>query len=437
MLIYTSKISSRIKYVFKLIFKDELGVDYNITTDKKLFELNENEKINYSDKRIGDEFFIKASSLLQENFIEKKNILVEKKADLIILFPNHDSCDLGFDMFSAIFYMVSRYEEYLPFNADEYGRFQATNSLAYQNNFLQYPVVDQWINFFKNALLAKFTDLKFKSSAFNVITTYDIDVAYEFKGRSAIRNIGAIIRDAVSFKFKNILQRLNVTANKKKDPWDVYDFLRETIFQNKLKSIFFFLLGDKSQHDNNLTYNHPVMKQLINKISRFSEIGIHPSYKTYSDPQKIIVEKERLELISNKKIIKSRQHYLKFTLPETYNHLIGAGITEDYSMCFADMPGFRAGTCKPFFFYDLKNEIEPCLKIFPATLMEGTFIKYMKLSPDNGLKNILELLEQVKKVNGIFISIWHNHTVSETKIYKDWREVHNKMIEKIILNLRN
>lgn len=437
MLIYTPDISSRIKYVFKLIFKDELGVDYEITTDKKKFTLHQNEKINYSDKRICDEFFIKSSTLLFENFIAKKNILVEEKSDLIILFPNNDSCDLGFDIFSSVFYMVSRYEEYLPNVPDEFGRFPAESSLANQNNFLQYPVVNHWINFFKEKLHQKFSLLAFKPVKFTAVVTYDIDVAYQYKGKNFVKNIGAAIKDVSKFRFKNIFKRIPVIKNKQKDPWDVYDFLKHTITENKLDSIFFFLLGDRSRYDKNLSHKSTLMKQLINKVSGFSKIGIHPSYNSSVVPEKILIEKERLEKILNKKIVKSRQHYLKFTLPQTYNYLIDAGITEDYSMCFADLPGFRAGTCKPFFFYDLKNEKETSLKIFPVTLMEGTFIKYMKLSPDEGLKNILDLLEQVKNVNGTFISIWHNHTVSETEMYKDWREVHNKMIEKIMLHLRN
>ncbi len=175
------------------------------------------------------------------------------------------------------------------------------------------------------------------------------------------------------------------------------------------------------------------MKDLVTKVSEFSEIGIHPSFKTPAIPKKISVEKRRLEKISGKKINKSRQHYLKFTLPDTYNHLIAAGIKEDYSMGFADMPGFRAGTCKPFYFYDLKNEKSTDLKIFPITVMEGSFINYLKIPPHDALDYIFKMIEEVKNVNGTFISIWHNHTLSETSMYKGWRYVHDKMIERILL----
>ena len=147
----------------------------------------------------------------------------------------------------------------------------------------------------------------------------------------------------------------------------------------------------------------------------------------------ISVEKARLEELSGEKIVKSRQHYLKFKLPETYNFLLSAGIKEDYSMGFADEPGFRAGTSKPFYFYDLKNEKATDLKIFPITFMEGTLMK--DLNPADAFKKILELLEEVKSVEGNFIPLWHNHTVSETAEYSAWKNVHDKMIEKIVFTL--
>ncbi|MEP6928093.1 MAG: polysaccharide deacetylase family protein, partial [Ginsengibacter sp.] len=355
------------------------------------------------------------------------DVIVEKKYETKVLFPNDTSCDMGFDIFSAVFFMVSRYEEYLPFIPDRYGRYNATDTLAYKNNFLHIPLVDIWIDLFRSILQKKFPSIEFGASSFNAIVTYDIDVAYKFKGRSFNKMAGATIKDLLKFNLKNIYNRIQTLSNNQRDPWDVYDYLQETIVQNKLDSIFFFLLSDASIHDRNLNYKNPLVKSLIGTIKFFSEIGIHPSYPTSSFPEKISTEKKRLEKLSGKIIYKSRQHYLKFILPETYNSLLEAGITEDYSMGFSDMHGFRAGTSKPFYFYDLKNETATRLKIFPVTFMEGSFIN-SKRSKENILQDIYQLIDEVKKVNGTFISIWHNHTVSNTDEYSDWRNIHNKMI---------
>ena len=428
LLIYLPSITQRSKYIFELIFKNELGLAFEVTTDIEIFNRHSQEKINYSFFRHSDELFIKASPLLFENFIKKIDPGVDEKYETKVLFPNDTSCDMGFDIFSAVFFMVSRYEEYLPFTPDAHGIFNATETLAYKNNFLLIPVVDKWIHLFKNILQKKFSGIKLLPGRFKAIVTYDIDVAYKFKGRNFKRIAGGTIKDLVNFNFRNIYNRVRTLTNQQEDPWYVYDYLQETIVRNNLNSIFFFLLGDRSKYDRNLNYKNPLVKNLIDTVSAFSDIGIHPSYITTSHPEKILIEKERLEILSGKQIDKSRQHYLKFILPETYNSLIDAGITEDYSMGFSDFPGFRAGTCKPFYFYDLKNENRTILKIFPITLMEGSFMNSNASTHLNALQEIYNLVEAVKNVNGTFMSIWHNHTVSETNEFADWKKVHDQMI---------
>jgi hypothetical protein len=434
LLIYLSKESSRCNYVFDLIFKNEFGIEYSVTTDITAFQEYSEEKINYSDSKIADDFFIKASSLLFEKEIKKKEIKVEQKHETKVLFPN-DKDDLGFDIFSAVFYLISRYEEYLPFTADEFGRFKAEDSFAFKNDFLQSPIVDIWINIFKKALQNNFPLLQIKSTVFNAIVTYDIDVAYKYRGRAFVRTVGSLLKDIALFKTKNIRERICVIREHQKDPWDVYVYLMKTILKNNLNSIFFFLLADKSAHDRNLNYQNAAMKGLVFDVGNFSEIGIHPSFYSSSFPKKILMEKERLENLSTKKITKSRQHYLKFILPDTYNSLLAAGITEDYSMGFSGRPGFRAGTCKPFYFYDLKNEKATELKLFPITFMESTVMNNSS-NTEQAYQKIVSLLEEVKKVNGTFISLWHNHTISETLEYKEWRKVHERMIQKVVDALR-
>ena len=432
MLIYVAEVTPRMAYVFQHIFKNEFDLEYSFTTDKSAFENYSSPKINYSEDRISDELFINAHPFLFNKSLGQKKIFPAKKYGATILFNTETACDIGFDIFAAVFYVLSRYEEYQDFTPDAFGRFPAIQSEAFKQGFLQFPVADIWINILKEHLQKKYPSLQFKQSKFNCILTYDIDVAYQYCGRNIFRNGAAMIKDAINFKFYEIYKRISTLAGITNDPWDVYDQLKEVLSKNNFKSIFFFLLADKGKYDRNLGYQSTKMKELVNEISSFSEMGIHPSFASFFKPQNIVKEKIRLDKLLGKKIIKSRQHYLKISLPHTYQNLIKAGITEDYSMCYADMPGFRAGTCKPFYFYDLQNEKVTSLQIFPVTFMDGTFIQYMKSSPKEALQNVYFLIQQIKNVNGTFISIWHNHTISKTKLYKDWSMVHNKMIEKLI-----
>jgi hypothetical protein len=434
LLIYFPKNSARCNYIFDLIFKEEFGIEYRMTTDITEFEAHAEEKINYSESKITNELFVKASSFLFENEIKKQDIKVAKKYETKVLFPSEND-DLGFDIFASVFYLVSRYEEYLPFIPDEFGRFKAEDSLAFKSGFLQIPVVNIWINIFKNTLQNKFPSLQIKSTFFNAIVTYDIDVAYKYRGRNFLRTTGSVLKDILSLQIKNIPERISVLRGNQKDPWDVYIYLTKTILKNNLHSIFFFLLADKSKHDRNLNYQNRTMKALVRDVANLAQTGIHPSFYSSSVPEKILIEKKRLENLSGKKITKSRQHYLKFILPDTYNSLLAAGITEDYSMGFPGMPGFRAGTCKPFYFYDLKNEKATEIKIFPITFMESTIMNNSS-NTDEAFQKIVSLLEEVKKVDGMFISLWHNHTISDTIEYKDWKNVYEKMIQKLVDSLR-
>jgi len=427
LLVYLPKNSSRSQYVFHLIFKEELGLEFRTTTDKSEFERYAGEKINYSDKRISEEFFVKASGLLFEDEIKEPQIPVAEKESVKVLFPNEND-DAGFDIFSAVFFMVSRYEEYLPFEGDEFGRFKAKDSIAFQNDFLHRPIVNIWIDLFAKALKTKFQKLQFQSTSFAAIITYDIDVAYKYKGRSFGRAFGSAVKDVIGFQFKNFKERLQTLLQGRKDPWDVYDDLKQIISNNQLSSVFFFLLADKSEHDRNLHYENPEMKKLVSYVKTFSGIGIHPSFHTSSDPEKVLIEKERLENVSTERITKSRQHYLKFKLPDTYNYLLSAGISEDYSMAFPEQPGFRAGTCKSFNFYDLKNEKVTSLRIFPVTCMDASFVYYLEKSPERSLMEMLALLKEVKKAGGTFIPIFHNDVIGGSS---KWKSVHDKLLFQI------
>ncbi|MEO8854240.1 MAG: hypothetical protein ABI359_10695, partial [Ginsengibacter sp.] len=209
LLIYLRHFSERCDYVFKLIFNQQLGIEYTVTDDITVFQNYRDEKINYSSAKINNEFFIKSATLLFEKEIKKQEIIIGQKDQTLVLFPNQEE-DFGFDIFSSVFYLVSRYEEYFPFDPDKFGRFKATNSLAFRNNFLQIPIVDIWINIFKDQLKTRFPSISIKSTTFNAIFTYDIDIAYRFKGRSFGRTIGSLTKDIFKLKINNIKKRLRV-----------------------------------------------------------------------------------------------------------------------------------------------------------------------------------------------------------------------------------
>jgi hypothetical protein len=164
-------------------------------------------------------------------------------------------------------------------------------------------------------------------------------------------------------------------------------------------------------------------------MADYVQVGIHPSWASSKDSSKLPKEIKRLEIITNREITRSRQHFLKLDLPTTYRRLIDLGIREDYTMGYASQVGFRAGTSLPFYFYDLDMETQTQLLIHPFAVMDGTLNEYMELPVDDAQYLVKELMDRVKKVNGTFISLWHNETVSDNRHWQDWKQVYEFTIE--------
>jgi hypothetical protein len=164
----------------------------------------------------------------------------------------------------------------------------------------------------------------------------------------------------------------------------------------------------------------------------YASVGIHPSYNTIEHPALLKKEIRNLRTVLNKDITSSRQHFLRIVLPSTYRNLIEHDITDDYSMGYAALPGFRAGICTPFNFYDLDLEMETKLRIHPFAVMDGTLNDYLGLTPADAIDEIKSLIREVKKVDGTFISLWHNESLSEKKRWKGWKRVYEQLIKEAV-----
>ena len=430
LLIYTPKITPRIKYIFNFIFRDVLVGDFDFTTNIQDFKGYNGPKFSYSDKPITNElFFTAAAELLYKNNVTPIDISFTQFGDHKVPFAVANSA-LPFDLFAASFYFLSRYEEYLPYTPDQHLRFPAQASLQYELGFLQEPIIDQWCMILKNLLLKSFPDLKFGSRKFEFIPTIDIDRAYHYKSSGVIKNTARVIKALFNWNSEKLSNIINTGLGKQKDPFDTYQFLNSAHEKHKLKPIFFFLLsfkGDKS-HDVNIHPNDDLLQQLILETAKSATVGIHPSYASNSSFNKLKEEKALLDNLLNDNVEIARQHYLKLHLPKTYLQLIKAGINHDYTMGHAAEVGFRAGTCTPFFWYDLQLDKQSHLKVHPFAVMDATLQKYLKLKPTEAIALIEKLINSVKMVNGTFYSLWHNESLSETGNWKGWKPVYEKLL---------
>ena len=217
--------------------------------------------------------------------------------------------------------------------------------------------------------------------------------------------------------------------DRKKDPFDTFDFLKKMQEKYNVPFIYFFLLADYSNKDRNVSHKRKNVKSIIQQVIKYATTGIHPSYYANTHTTSLEKEKNRLEKITGNMVTKSRQHYIRITLPQSYRILIENGITDDYSMGYATELGFRAGICTPFYFYDLEKEEKTKLKIHPFATMEATLHYYKKIVPENGMKHLKPIIDEIKAVNGTFYSVWHNDFLSDYNDYKGWKNVFEEMCQ--------
>ena len=419
-LIYAPVITNRLRYTFDLLFSSMSGISVVYSADKVFFTQHTNAKINYSFERISDELiFIRSHSLLFEKDIQKINIESVFKTTPLNL------CDIP----AMVFLCVSRYEEYNVSSSelDHHGRFTAAASFAGRYGFLHQPVVNIWLEQLRVVLRTAYPNLIFSSGEYKFQPTFDIDIAWQFKNRSVLRSGVGLIKDILKFRFDSILQRIKSFGNNFSDVYDTFEMI-QGIDKSGTKAIYFWLLGNYGRFDKNIHWRNPALKELILEKEVQNHIGIHPSYKTNIHKRQLALEIHRLESLSGKKITHSRQHFLKLSMPDTYRNLIKAGITDDYTMGYADDIGFRAGIATPFYWFDLERDEVTSLKIHPFQVMDVSLKNYLKLTPEQALERVKIIIDDIKAVNGEFCTLWHNTSLSETTEWRRWSEVYIEIV---------
>ncbi len=432
LLIYTPRITKRKKYIFDLLIYNLCGFKFEITDNYEHYLNSNNPKFNYSTGKISkDELFFFSYGFLDEKGVKPLDLEPAMFENVPTIFPSGSKkSSLPYDPFSAAFFFVSRYEEYLPFVKDEHGRFEANQSFAYKNGFLEKPLVNHYALHIKKLIGEKYPALKpDKENSFSFIPTYDVDVAYAFKAKGLFRTIGGYLKSIFEWDIERIKQRTSVLAGKKPDPFDTFSFQLELSKKHRITPCYFFLVGDYGAKDKNPSVNNIKYQKLIKTLGDYAITGIHPSYASNRNPEKLNDEIGRLSYVLNREIKHSRQHYLYLELPITYQRLIQADINYDFTMGFASHTGFRAGICSPFLFYDLKNESITSLLIYPLTVMDGTLKAYMKLNARRAREKVKKLIDEVYLLNGTFVTLWHNDSLCNCGQWKGWKELYREIFE--------
>ncbi|WP_343768763.1 DUF7033 domain-containing protein [Gangjinia marincola] len=414
-LVYTPKLTSRITYIFKHICQHLLGIEARLTSIIDEFVAHEGPKISYGQKRLGNEFFVKQHGLLHEQGFSDVTVKVQPWDDTICFFKVSENSDLPFDIFSASFYLLSRYEEYMPHVKDSKGRFPAEESLGYKHNFLDSPVIDIWAQKFLSLLQKRFDVIVDKpiSKPETILTVKEL---YRYQQKGILRTVGGFITDLSTFNLQGILTRIKVLLGGKSDPYDHYDDLIDFSKTNQINFTFMFQLSDFSIDNRNINFQRVKYRSQIKSLADYGSVGLHVGTFAIKRQEVLKKEKLRLEDITNEALKKTIVSENELNLPDYFNHLVFLEVEKDYSMGYPNKIGFRAGTCSPFLFYEINYEQITPLKVVPYVFHDYTLGIETR---DQMNMQLVRIKNKLIHVEGKLVMIFSNSTFEDEKKRED------------------
>lgn len=427
LLIYTHKITPRLSYIMRQLCTRILGIEIAFTTKVEDFIKHSGAKITYTKQPLQNEFFIRSNDLLFEQGINDISITMGTWEGVPCFFNAGEKSTISFDIFSASFYLLSRYEEYLPHVKDIHGRFPPTESISYKNGFLRSPVVDIWAYKFLDKLKERFPNIEHKPRAYGYTSIIDVTTSHCFAHRGFIRSIAGLLLDLGSFKLRRVFKRIGVWFDSKKDPYNNYSYLIDLHKKLKVKSMFFFQFASYSTYDKNVSPNNNRFRFLIKSIADYSTVSLAASYSSFSSIELLKLEKKKLASVVNREINHSRMRYNRVDIPETYRNLVAAEFSDDYTMGYTHEIGFRAGTCSPFYFFDINLEVQQPIRVHPFAIHDYALLSFKK--EREALDEVHLLYQDVQKVHGSLITIFSNELIGQAH-KMDWKKLYESIVSR-------
>jgi hypothetical protein len=343
------------------------------------------------------------------------------RSPLIKKIPN--GIYVSYDIIGLAYWMLSRQEEIGRTDLDIHSRFPAASSHAFKNGYLERPIVDEWLNVLGQIIEQTWPGIVLKQNQFAINVSHDVDVPSRYGFLSWRKLIRAMIGDLVRRRelkaplFAPIIRIKGRRELHAADPANTFDWIMSNSEKKGLRSAFYFISKKFDLHSDGYDIDSPAIRSLLKRIhKRGHEIGLHPSYYAYRNPEVIAEEANRLRRICfeegiDQNVWGGRMHFLRWEHPLTLRAWSDAKMDYDSTLCYADHPGFRCGTCFDYQAFDpVKQEILP-LRIKPLIAMDVSIMEKCYLGLGDG-KDAIQYIQKIKsicgKVGGTFSLLWHN-----------------------------
>ena len=448
---------SESRYAIKIILDDFLGIEYDVKTHSEHTIYMEAEGVRIE---LPSTFF----SLADKNWLRPESLPVQPLKcwdsrelglelnltdPLVPVIYGLPSCNiekryiwLGLDIFGSVFFMLSRYEEAVKNDRDEHHRFPAKASLAYQEGFLDRPIINEYMEILWSCMKRLWPGLERKSREFRTLVSADVDFPYGYGTKNfklLLRQVGGDIINR-----RNPMLAMNNMLNYQKVKQGDYssdsllgnfEWMMDVNDAAGNRVAFYFITDHTDQErDGYYSIHEPIIRALIRTIhKRGHEIGLHASYNSAGNEQQLCKEADILRKVMHEEGVRQenigvRQHFLRWETPATAQSMETAGLTYDTTLAFADYAGFRCGTCYEYPFYDVVKRQELNLRERPLIVMEKSVFDngYMGKSASKYGEAVFENLKlQCRKFSGDFSVLWHNNLFPNER----YREIYLKVIQ--------
>jgi hypothetical protein len=333
---------------------------------------------------------------------------------------------LGLDIFGSAFFMLSRYEEHCANRHDDHGRFSAVSSSVFDADFHDRPIVNEYLEILWACLLRLFPGLVRRKRNYRVLLSHDVDRLFETRGvpwRTVLRSSAGDLmkRKAPLLAARRVRSRFySRKENYRYEPTNTFDFIMDCAENHNLQSAFYWIAErGNSRFEPDYSIDQPFVRDLIQRIgARGHELGLHASYESYDQPEKVERELNRLvDAVEDLKVRQDewggRQHYLRWDARSTWKYWDAAGLAYDSTLTYAERIGFRCGVCYEYPAFDVPGRRRLDLRERPLVAMDVSMFSdnCMGLSPQESLEKLESLASVCRGFRGDFTLLWHNDSL--------------------------
>jgi len=423
-LVHLESPSPRARYVFHHLIEGLLGWSMREVEDPIRFRDANGPKLRYGAEDEPSAICLQACGILEEKGIRPWRVERAGHGGLPLIL-----LDGVWDLPGAVFWLLSLYEEQLPGERDAHGRLPSSCRSLFKLELERTPVVDRWALDLAGRMIERWPALPAPNRRYAHHVTVDVDNGMRYLGRPLLRQIGASAKEVVAGRFPQLAERWRVLTGAQRDPYDRYEEVVRLCRERTARLLFFFLVRGGTRHDHAASSAHAVLRARVRMAAECAEVGIHPSYRTSEDADLLAHEIGLLRSLINRPLHISRQHFLRYRIPDTLYRLERLGITEEHSVGSSDRAGFTTGTCTPFPYYSILEERRTAITMHPFAVMDSALHDHRGLGTDEAFAEYRSCIDAVRAVQGTLITVWHDRFLAGADDRHSWPALFERVLD--------